>query len=79
MITIYSTKTCAFCVAAKQYLNSKKIDYDEVLVDQIENGANILIEKSGQLGVPVIDVGGEIIVGFNRESLDKALNSQDIS
>ncbi len=73
MVTIYSTRTCGFCHAAKQYLASRNIDYEEVKVDEIPDGAELLIQKSGQLGVPVIEVNDKIIVGFNRPALDAEL------
>lgn len=79
MITIYSTKTCAFCHAAKQYLDSRNISYEEVKVDEVPDGPQQLIEKSGQLGVPVIDVDGDIIVGFNKPLLDQLIEQKNIS
>jgi glutaredoxin 3 len=79
MITIYSTRTCGFCHAAKQYLSGKNIPYEEVKVDEIADGAQKLIEKSGQLGVPVIDVDGDIIVGFDRPKLDMLIAQKNIA
>jgi glutaredoxin 3 len=73
MITIYSTRTCGFCHAAKDYLAGRGIDFEEIKLDEIPGGAQLLLEKSGQLGVPVIDVDGQVIVGFNRPLLDEAI------
>jgi glutaredoxin 3 len=78
MITIYSTPTCAFCHAAKEYLKGKGIDYNEVDVTTTPDGPQKLIEKSGQLGVPVIDIDGQIIVGFNRPEIDKTLQEKNL-
>ncbi|HET7673529.1 MAG TPA: glutaredoxin family protein [Candidatus Saccharimonadales bacterium] len=78
MITIYSTRTCGFCHAAKQYLNGLGVDYDEVKVDEIPDGPQKLIDKSGQLGVPVIDFDGNIIIGFNRPQLDLLLREKKL-
>jgi glutaredoxin len=78
MITIYSTRTCGFCHAAKQYLSGLKVDYEEVKVDEIPNGAQKLYEKSGQLGVPVLDFDGEIIIGFNRPHIDLMLREKKL-
>lgn len=78
MITIYSTKTCGFCHAAKQYLEGLKVPFEEVKVDEIPDGPQKLIEKSGQLGVPVIDVDDEIIIGFNRPQLDLLLRQKKL-
>ena len=79
MITIYSTRTCAFCHAAKQYLAGRNIEYEEVKVDEIQDGAQMLYEKSGQLGVPVIDVDGDIVIGFDRNTLDHLIREKKIA
>lgn len=78
MITIYTTPTCAFCHMTKQYLKSKNIDFEAIDVTTVPNGAQMLIEKSGQLGVPVIDIDGTIIVGFDRPRLDMALRDNKL-
>lgn len=78
MITIYSTRTCGFCHAVKQYLNGLKVPFNEVKVDEIPGGAQTLIEKSGQLGVPVIEVDDNIIIGFNRPQLDILLREKKL-
>ena len=70
-ITIYSTPTCGYCRMAKQYLTSKNIPYTEVDVSLDQAKQQELITKSGQFGVPVIDVGGKIIVGFDKRKLDE--------
>lgn len=78
MITIYSTRTCGFCHALKQYLEGLKVDYDEVKVDEVENGPQQLIEKSGQLGVPVTDFDGTIVIGFDRPKIDLLLREKKL-
>ncbi|MFH1753203.1 MAG: glutaredoxin domain-containing protein [Candidatus Omnitrophota bacterium] len=72
-IKIYSTPSCPYCIRAKQFLednNIKFVDYD-VSIDQEK--ANEMTERSGQMGVPVIDIDGEIVVGFDKEAISKAL------
>jgi glutaredoxin 3 len=78
MITIYSTRTCGFCHAAKQYLNGLGVKFDEVKVDEVENGPQKLIEKSGQLGVPVLDFDGDVIIGFDRPRIDLLLREKSL-
>lgn len=78
MITIYSTRTCGFCHAAKQYLNGLGVKFDEVKVDEIPDGPQKLIEKSGQLGVPVIEFDKNIIIGFDRPKLDLLLREKKL-
>lgn len=72
-IKIYSTPTCAYCKLAKEYLKAKGIAYNEVNVAEDDAQLNEMIQKSGQTGVPVIDVDGTILVGFNKKELEKAL------
>lgn len=77
-ITVYSTKTCAFCHALKQYLDGHKVKYEEVKVDETPDGPQQLIEKSGQMGVPVIDFDGTVVVGFNRPKIDMLLRENKL-
>ncbi len=72
-VIVYSTPTCPYCVMTKDFLKSNGIAYDEIDVSTNEKAAEEMIEKSGQMGVPVIDVDGQIIVGFNKPALKKAL------
>ena len=77
-LKIYSTTTCPYCKAEKDYLTSKNIPFENIFVDEDAVAAQNLIEKSGQMGVPVIEVKKPnaepiIIVGFDQEALDEAL------
>lgn len=78
MITIYSTPTCSFCNAAKQYLKSQDIEYTDIDVSQDIEAATQMVEKSGQMGVPVIDIDGDIIVGFYKPQLEAVLKQKNI-
>lgn len=72
-VTIYSTPTCHFCGMAKEFFKANNIQYTEhdVAADIVER--KNMIEKSGQMGVPVITVGESIVVGFDEEELRKLL------
>ncbi len=72
-IIIYSTPSCPYCKQAKAYLAERNIPFTDVDVAADAAQAQEMIQKSGQMGVPVIDVDGEIIIGFNKGALDKAL------
>ncbi len=72
-VKIYSTPTCPYCKRAKEFLKENKIAFEDIDVSKNQAAANEMIEKSGQMGVPVIDIDGQIIVGFDREALKKAL------
>ena len=70
-ITIYSTPTCGFCRMAKEYLASKSIPYAEIDVSTDPAKQKEMFDKSQQFGVPVIDVDGKIIIGFDKRKLDE--------
>jgi len=72
-IIVYSTPTCPYCYMAKDYLKKNNFEYEDVDVSRDEARAQEMIDKSGQMGVPVIDIDGKIIVGFDRKALDAAL------
>lgn len=72
-VKIYSTPTCPFCQQAKRYLGSKGIAYENVDVASDAAARQEMINKSGQMGVPVILVDGELLVGFNQSKLDELL------
>ena len=72
-VIVYTTPTCHFCGAVKEYLAEKKIDYKEINVQADAQAADDMIRKSGQMGVPVIDIDDQIVVGFNKPKLDELL------
>ncbi len=74
-VKIYSTPTCPWCIKAKSYFDSKNISYEEVDVSTNREAAKEMIDKSGQRGVPVIDINGSIIVGFDQAEIDKKLGA----
>ena len=73
-IKVYSTENCPYCVLAKEFLRKNKIKFEEIDVGRDHKAAKEMIEKSGQTGVPVIDINGKIIIGFDEEELKTALN-----
>ena len=73
-VVVYSTPTCPYCKRAKEYLSRKGIAYTEINVAADREKAKEMIQKSGQMGVPVITVDGEVVVGFNQATLDKLLS-----
>lgn len=72
-VKVYSTPTCPYCIRAKQFLKDNNIAFLDVDVSTDQPAAEEMIKKSGQMGVPVIDIGGEIIVGFDKEKIKQAL------
>lgn len=75
---IYSATWCAFCHAAKQYMDKLGIAYEERDVESDTRFAQESVEKSGQMGIPVIDIDGTIIVGFDRSRIDQTLKDKHI-
>jgi glutaredoxin 3 len=72
-ITIYSASWCAFCHAAKDYLGSKGIKYTDKDIEADPANAQAVVDKSGQMGIPVLEIDDQIIVGFDRPKIDAAL------
>jgi glutaredoxin 3 len=78
-VTIYSADWCAFCKAAKHYLDTKNIAYTEKNIELDPANAQEVVEKSGQMGIPVLDIDGTIIVGFDRPNIDATLQEKKIT
>ena len=72
-IKVYSTESCPYCTMVKEFLKEKKIEFEDIDVNSDRNKAQEMVEKSGQMGVPVILIGEEVIVGFDKPKIDKAL------
>lgn len=72
-VKIYSTPTCPWCIRTKQFLNESNIIFENVDVSVDHAAAEEVVKKSGQMGVPVLDIDGEIIVGFDKERIKQAL------
>jgi len=72
-VTIYSTPSCHFCHVAKDFFNEKKVAYTEYDVASDLEKRKEMMEKSGQMGVPVIIIGDEIVVGFDKQKISQLL------
>ncbi|MBN2353806.1 MAG: glutathione S-transferase N-terminal domain-containing protein [Spirochaetales bacterium] len=72
-VSIYTTPSCPYCTMAKQYMSSKNLSYTEYDVSRDTRKAEEMVRKSGQMGVPVIEINGRVILGFNRPEIDRAL------
>ncbi|MEW6748428.1 MAG: Uxx-star family glutaredoxin-like (seleno)protein [Candidatus Micrarchaeota archaeon] len=75
-VTIYTTPTCTYCNMAKAYLQSKGVAFKEIDVSKDQEKAREMVRKSQQMGVPVLEINGRIIVGFNKPVIDDALTRQ---
>lgn len=77
-VTIYSAEWCAFCHAAKEYFDKLGVKYTEKDIESDPALAQEAVEKSGQMGIPVIDIKGTIIIGFDRPKIDAALKEASL-
>ncbi|MFL0252477.1 glutaredoxin family protein [Clostridium neuense] len=73
MVKVYSTPTCPWCSKAKSYLKSKNIDFEDLNVQEDLNAREEMLNLSKQSGVPVINIDGNIIVGFDKPAIDNLL------
>lgn len=72
-VKVYSTPTCPYCIKAKNYLKEKNIFFDSVDVSSDQQGLEEMIRVSGQMGVPVVVIDGEMIIGFDKDRIDAKL------
>lgn len=72
-VKVYSTPTCPYCRQAKDYLKEKGVEFEDLNVATDIEARNDMVKKSGQMGVPVIEVGESVVVGFNRGKLDELI------
>ncbi len=69
-VLVFSTPTCSFCNMVKKYFGEKGVRFTEIDVSRDYDGAREMLRRSGQMGVPVIDIGGRIVIGFNKPQID---------
>ncbi len=75
-VKIYTTKTCPWCHKTKEWMKEKKISFTEYDVGSDEKARKKMMELSGQMGVPVIEIGKEVIVGYDPKAIEKALKKK---
>lgn len=72
-VIIYTTPSCPYSIRAKEFLNENNVEFEEADVSSNEDRAREMVEKTGQMGVPVLDIDGEIVLGFDRGAIKEAL------
>jgi glutaredoxin-like YruB-family protein len=75
-VKVYSTPTCPFCIMAKKFLKDNNIEFEDVDVSRDIKAAREMVEKTGQMGVPVIEIDGEFVIGFDRDRIKELLQLQ---
>jgi glutaredoxin-like YruB-family protein len=73
-VKVYSTPTCVYCKTLKGYLQKNGKEFEDIDVSKDESRLQEMIKISGQMGVPVVDIGGEVITGFDKQKIDQLLN-----
>lgn len=76
-IKVYSTPSCPWCIRVKEFLKENSVQFEDIDVSRNVNAAREMVKKSGQMGVPVIDADGEIIIGFNEPRLRQIINKNE--
>jgi len=76
VIKIYTTPTCPYCQLAKDFFQEKNLEFEEINVALDQEALKEMVYKSGQMGVPVIDIDGKIFAGFNRPEIEKFLRGK---
>ena len=74
-VILYFAPACSWCHRAKDYLESKGIEFQEIDVSTNQEAGHVMMSKSGQMGVPQIEINGKMIVGFNQEALEKEIRA----
>lgn len=77
-VTIYSAPWCAFCHMAKHYLDGLGVKYKDIDVDSDSSAAQTLVQKTGQAGIPVLEIGDQTILGFDKARIDQALKDSKL-
>ena len=76
-VKLFTTPACVYCVTLKEFLKEKNVQFQEIDVSQDEKLKDEIIEKSGQMGVPILEIDGQIITGFDRKKICQLLNIQE--
>ncbi|XOB41424.1 MAG: glutaredoxin family protein [Candidatus Nealsonbacteria bacterium] len=76
-VRVFSTKVCPYCVVLKQFLNDNKIEFEDLDVSKNEEARKEMIEKTGQMGVPVIEINDQFVIGFDKKKISELLGIKE--
>ncbi len=77
MVKVFSAPSCPYCFTLKEFLKKHNIEFEDIDVSKDEKAREEMIHKTGQMGVPVVEIDGEIVVGFDKEKISKILNIKE--
>lgn len=73
-VKVYSTPTCPYCKKVKQFLSENNVQFEDIDVSTNQVAAQEMVNRSGQMGVPVLDINGQIVVGFDKGKIKRLLD-----
>ena len=73
-VNLFTTPTCPYCVTLKKFLEQNDVEFEDIDVSEDEEALDEMKEKSGQTGVPVVEIGDEVIVGFEKQKIKQLLD-----
>jgi glutaredoxin 3 len=76
-VIVYSTPTCPYCVMVKKYLKENNIEYEDINVAEDQEKAKEMVDMTGQMGVPVVQIGKEFVIGFDKEKINELLEIKE--
>lgn len=76
-VRVFSTPSCPYCVTLKQFLEKYNIEFEDIDVSQNKTALDEMVKKSGQMGVPVVDIDGKFIIGFDKEKISQLLKIKE--
>lgn len=76
-VRVFSTSTCPYCVTLKEFLKENNVEFEDIDVSQDKNALDEMVKKSGQMGVPVVEIDGQIIIGFDKEKISEILSIKE--
>ena len=76
-VRVFSTKVCPYCVTLKQFLNDNKIEFEDLDVSENEEARKEMVDKTQQMGVPVIEIDNEMVIGFDKNKISELLGIKD--
>lgn len=74
-VRVFSTTYCPYCFSLKEYLKEKKVAFEDIDVGIDKEALEEMISRSGQMGVPVIEINGNMVIGFDREAINRLLEA----
>ena len=77
MVKVFSTPVCPYCITLKEFLKEREVDFEDVNVAEDSEARKEMVEKSGQMGVPVVEIDGQIVVGFDKNKICQLLNLKE--